>query len=154
MRASLWTSLDMLSTMHRKLLFARAAPAVILAALLAGCVYRIDVQQGNLLEESAVEQVQVGMTRSQVQFLLGTPMVSDAFRRDRWDYPYYFRQGRSRDVAQRWLVVHFDGDRVARLERRLDLDGPGPQMPEVDLDDLQDREPREIDIPAPGPGPV
>ena len=45
------------------------------------------------------------MTRSQVQFLLGTPMVADSFHRDRWDYAYYFRRGRSRDVDRRWLVV-------------------------------------------------
>ena len=61
------------------------------------------------------------MTRSQVQFLLGTPMVADSFHRDRWDYAYYFRQGRSRDVDRRWLVVHFDSDRVARIERDLEL---------------------------------
>ena len=57
------------------------------------------------------------MTRSQVQFLLGTPMVADSFHRDRWDYAYYFRRGRSPDVIRRWLVVHFENDRVARIER-------------------------------------
>lgn len=80
----------------------------------------MDIQQGNVLEESSIEQVEVGMTRSQVQFLLGTPMIADAFRRDRWDYPYYFRQGRQRNVEQRWVVVHFEGDRVVRIERRID----------------------------------
>lgn len=94
------------------------------AAALAGCVYRIDIQQGNLLEPEAIDQVEVGMTRSQVQFLLGTPMVSDTFHRDRWDYAYYFRQGRSRDVERRWLVVYFDGDRVVRLDRDAPLDPP------------------------------
>jgi outer membrane protein assembly factor BamE len=90
------------------------------AALSSGCVYRMDIQQGNLLEEESINQVEVGMTRSQVQFLLGTPMITDAFRRDRWDYPYWYRQGRQRRVEQRWLVVFFDGDRVVRLERRID----------------------------------
>jgi outer membrane protein assembly factor BamE len=85
-------------------------------------VYRIDIQQGNLLEEDAIEQVQVGMTRSQVQFLLGTPMVSDSFHRDRWDYAYYLRRGRSRDIDRRWLIVYFDGDRVVRMDRDLTLD--------------------------------
>jgi outer membrane protein assembly factor BamE len=87
-------------------------------------VYRIDIQQGNLLEDNDIAQVEVGMTRSQVQFLLGTPMVADSFHRDRWDYAYYFRQGRSRDVARRWLVVYFDDDRVARIERDLELQPP------------------------------
>jgi outer membrane protein assembly factor BamE len=88
---------------------------------LIGCVYRIDIQQGNLLEQADIDQIQVGMTRSQVQFLLGTPMVADSFHRDRWDYAYYFRQGRSREIERRWLVVHFDGDRVARIDRDLSL---------------------------------
>ncbi|HLF11033.1 MAG TPA: outer membrane protein assembly factor BamE [Gammaproteobacteria bacterium] len=95
--------------------------AVLIGVLLAGCVYRIDVQQGNLIEQADIDQVQVGMTRSQVQFLLGTPMVSDSFHRDRWDYTYYFRKGRSRDIERRWLVVYFEADRVARIERDLNL---------------------------------
>jgi outer membrane protein assembly factor BamE len=91
---------------------------LLLASLwFAGCVFRIDIQQGNLLDDSDVDQVEVGMTRSQVQFLLGTPAVSDTFHRDRWDYTYYFRQGRSRDVEQRWMVVYFENDRVARIDR-------------------------------------
>lgn len=99
-----------------------AIAAVLLTGLsLTGCVYRIDIQQGNLLEQVDIDQIQVGMTRSQVQFLLGTPMVADSFHRDRWDYAYYFRQGRSRDIERRWLVVHFDGDRVARIERDVTL---------------------------------
>jgi outer membrane protein assembly factor BamE len=95
---------------------------ILIGIWLSGCVYRIDIQQGNLLEQTDIDQVQVGMTRSQVQFLLGTPMVSDSFHRDRWDYAYYFRQGRSRDIERRWLVVHFDGDRVARIDRDLSLE--------------------------------
>ena len=75
------------------------APLIVLAALaLAACVYRIDIQQGNLLDDDDIDQVDVGMTRSQVQFLLGTPMVADSFHRDRWDYAYYFRQ---RPLARR-----------------------------------------------------
>ena len=99
------------------------APSIVLAALaLAACVYRIDIQQGNLLDDDDIDQVDVGMTRSQVQFLLGTPMVADSFHRDRWDYAYYFRQGRSPDAVRRWVVVHFENDRVARIERDLELE--------------------------------
>ena len=86
------------------------------------CVYRIDIQQGNVLEPAAVEQVEIGMTRSQVQFLLGTPMVADAFHEERWDYAYYLRRGRSRDIDRRWIVVYFEEDRVVRLDRDLILD--------------------------------
>ncbi len=91
----------------------------LIAALLAcsACVYRIDIQQGNLLEEDAIDQVELGMTQSQVQFLLGTPMIADAFHQNRWDYTYYFRRGRSRNVDQRWFIVYFEDDRVVRMDR-------------------------------------
>jgi outer membrane protein assembly factor BamE len=91
------------------------AAGVIGIALLAGCVYRLDIQQGNVIEMESVEQVQVGMTRSQVQFLLGTPTISDTFHDDRWDYPYYLRKGRQRSVERRWFVIFFEEDRVARV---------------------------------------
>ena len=94
---------------------------ILAALLLAGCVYRIDIQQGNLLNDDDVVQVEVGMSRSQVQFLLGTPMVADSFHRDRWDYAYYLRRGRSREVEQRWLVVYFESDRVTKVERDVTL---------------------------------
>jgi len=89
----------------------------VLAITLAGCIFRIDIQQGNLLDESAIDQVNIGMTRSQVRFLLGTPMVADSFHRNRWDYTYYFKEGKSKDVEQRWLIVHFDEDQVQRIEK-------------------------------------
>jgi outer membrane protein assembly factor BamE len=80
------------------------------------CVYRVDVQQGNLLEDNDIEAVQIGMTRSQVRFLLGTPVVEDSFHHDRWDYIYYFRQGRRRNADRSWLIVYFDGDRVKEID--------------------------------------
>ena len=59
---------------------------LLIAVVGAGCVYRINIQQGNYLDPKAVEQLSVGMTRSQVRYLLGTPMVPNAFDTDRWDY--------------------------------------------------------------------
>jgi outer membrane protein assembly factor BamE len=101
------------------------AAGVVAISLLAGCVYRLDIQQGNVIEMESVEQVQVGMTRSQVQFLLGTPTVSDTFHDDRWDYPYYFRKGRQRSAERRWFVVFFDeDDRVARVVHEIAPDAP------------------------------
>jgi len=88
-----------------------------LLVLMSACVYRLDVQQGNLLEEHDIDAVQVGMTRSQVRFLLGTPVVEDTFHQDRWDYIYYFRQGRKRVTDRSWLIVYFDGDRVREIRK-------------------------------------
>src|SRR6202163_2586194 len=92
--------------------------ALIAAGLLAaGCVYRINIQQGNFLDQTAVDTVKEGMTRSQVRYLLGTPMVADTFDKERWDYIYYLKIGRSRHVDSRRVTVYFDGDKVAKLDK-------------------------------------
>jgi outer membrane protein assembly factor BamE len=83
----------------------------------SACVYRINIQQGNFLDQAAVEQVKDGMTRSQVRYLLGTPMVADSFNRERWDYIYYLKKGRTRHVDSRRVTVYFDGEKVARVDK-------------------------------------
>ena len=99
------------------LILTRLAAACLLATLASGCVYRMDIQQGNYLEGKTVDQLAVGMTRSQVRYLLGTPMVADPFVKSRWDYIYYLKKGRSRHVDSRRVTVYFDGDKVARLDK-------------------------------------
>jgi outer membrane protein assembly factor BamE len=95
------------------------AIAVVLPLALAqsGCVYRMNITQGNFLEAKTVDQVAVGMTRSQVRFLLGTPMIADTFHPDRWDYLYYVRDGKTRKVQQRHFVVWFEEEKVAKIDR-------------------------------------
>jgi outer membrane protein assembly factor BamE len=88
----------------------------------SGCVYRINIQQGNFLDQKAVDQVKEGMTRSQVRYLLGTPMVADSFNKERWDYIYYLKKGRSRHVDSRRVTVYFDGDKVANLDKPTDAE--------------------------------
>ena len=73
-------------------LFRRVLLGMTLGALASGCVYRINIQQGNFLDQAAVDQVKPGMTRSQIRYLLGTPMVADPFAKDRWDYIYYLKR--------------------------------------------------------------
>ncbi len=95
----------------------RSALALCLAAASSACVYRINIQQGNFLDQAAVEQVKVGMTRSQVHYLLGTPMVADSFNKERWDYIYYLKKGRTRHIDSRRVTVYFDGEKVAKLDK-------------------------------------
>lgn len=83
----------------------------------SACVYHINIQQGNFLDQAAVDQVKSGMTRSQVRYLLGTPMVADPFNKERWDYIYYLKIGRTSHVDSRRVTVYFDGDKVARLDK-------------------------------------
>ena len=77
--------------------------------------YRIDVRQGNYVDQDMVAQLRRGMTRDQVRFLLGTPLVVDMFRNDRWDYVYLFKPGQGQ-AQQRVLSVFFNGDLLDRLE--------------------------------------
>jgi outer membrane protein assembly factor BamE len=96
----------------------RIAVATLVLVLLAGCVHRIDIQQGNFLDTEDIDRIAVGMTRVQVRALLGTPMVADPFQGSRWDYVYYLKKGRWRKPEQRHFVVYFDGtDKVAKIER-------------------------------------
>lgn len=106
-----------------------AALTLVLSAALAGCVYRMDIQQGNFLEGKTVDLLAVGMTRTQVRYLLGTPMVPDMFDKDRWDYLYYFQHSRLRRPAQRHLTVFFKQDKVEHFVRE-NVPESAPQAPD------------------------
>ena len=88
------------------------------ALLTSGCVYKMNIQQGNYLVAEPVSQLKEGMTRSQVRFLLGTPMVPDAFDNSRWDYYYFFSSRQYRDPLKRRLTVYFEDERVQRIENQ------------------------------------
>ncbi len=78
--------------------------------------YRPDVHQGNLITQEMVEQLHVGMTQMQVQFLLGVPLLRDMFHQNRWDYVYYLNP-RGGEEQKRRLTVYFDeADRLAKYE--------------------------------------
>jgi len=93
-------------------------------AVASGCVYRANIAQGNLIKQEDLDQAEVGMTRNQIRFLLGTPMVDDPFHRDRWDYVYYLKIGRKDAAAKRWVSVIFREDRVSEIRKEQELD-PG-----------------------------
>jgi outer membrane protein assembly factor BamE len=97
------------------------SPRVILlvALLVAGCnlisPHKMDIQQGNVITQEMLARVEPGMTRSQVRFALGTPLLVDPFRGDRWDYVYvYMKQGVV--TEQRRIVVVFKDDKLAHIE--------------------------------------
>lgn len=113
--------------------------AILLFALLvSGCTYvplltpyKMDIQQGNVVTQAMVARLERGMTRSQVRFTLGTPLVVDPFRTDRWDYVYlYMKKGAL--TEQRRIVVVFKDDRLDRIEgdvvpaERARIDNPVP----------------------------
>ena len=90
----------------------------------AGCsvvpyiLYKIDVQQGNVVTQDMIEKLKPGMTKSQVRFVLGTPLIVDAFRDNRWDYAY-MDQEKGELVAQKRLTIFFENERFSHFENYL-----------------------------------
>lgn len=81
-----------------------------------GCTIHIpDVQQGNVLEPDALAHLHTGLSKKQVQFLMGTPIIRDAFHPERWDYVYLFASQDSKTIRQR-VTLFFDHDAVSRIE--------------------------------------
>lgn len=93
-----------------------AALAALFALAAAGCVYEMPIQQGNHLDADTLAQVHKGMTRSQVRYLLGTPMVPDAFDQDRWEYGYLLKVRQLKVQQRHHATVYFKDDLVDRVE--------------------------------------
>lgn len=91
--------------------------------LLAGCgnvssfrfpgVYRLDIPQGNIITQDMVDQLRPGLTKRQVNFILGTPLIRDTFDQDRWDYVYSYQPGGGERVQERLVVFFEDGALVS-----------------------------------------
>lgn len=84
---------------------------------MAGCgvLYKLDVQQGNLFDKTQVDTLKPGMTKRQVLLIMGSPSVVSPFDSKRWDYVSSIRRGRG-SMESKDLVLHFDGDALARIE--------------------------------------
>jgi len=77
--------------------------------------YRPDIQQGNFVSQEMLNQLKVGQTRDQVRFILGSPLLTDVFHDDRWDYPFYLARGNGELTTSR-VTVFFKDDKVERFE--------------------------------------
>ena len=90
--------------------------------MLSGCslsrfpgVYRINIEQGNILTQEMIDQLEPGMTQRQVKFILGTPLVKDSLNQNRWDYRYLLRIG-NETLKQSLVTIYFDGDNLSHIE--------------------------------------
>lgn len=120
----------------RKLLI---SSAVLTSLLISGCagverlpfVHRVDVQQGNVVEQYDLNRLEPGMDKRQVQLILGTPMVDDTFHADRWDYVYWMQPGRGERESYR-VTLLFENDRLSEItgDLRPDPDAPGAEPPQ------------------------
>jgi outer membrane protein assembly factor BamE len=91
-----------------------------LSFLVAGCdsltPYRIEIQQGNYVTQEMVAQLKPGLTRDQVRFVLGTPLVSDLFHEGRWDYVFMRQRPSSSEIEYRRIAVFFEDGRLKRVD--------------------------------------
>lgn len=87
---------------------------------LSGCstplIYRMDIQQGNAINEEMVRSLRVGLTKDQVIERLGTPALQHTFDNNRWDYYYYFKSGRTGKETEKRFTIYFKNNRVTRWE--------------------------------------
>ena len=93
--------------------------ALLLVALfVSGCglTYRVPIYQGNLLDQTAVDQLQQGMDKRQVMTLLGTPSIQDPFHQDRWDYVATRRTGRTGPTVVKNMTLWFENDSLNKWE--------------------------------------
>jgi outer membrane protein assembly factor BamE len=92
----------------------------IILTLVSGCslsvpsFYKTEIRQGNYIDQAMIQGLKPGMTKSQVQLLLGSPLLMDPFHTDRWDYVYYFQRGNS-PVERRHISLFFEGEILSRL---------------------------------------
>lgn len=125
------------------------AAAVLAATALAGCSsynsatqmiirhitpYQITVVQGNFVSSEAAAKLHVGMTRAEVRAVLGTPLLTDMFHNDRWDYLFYFQRGSTQVVQRRELTVFFDGDKLVRWTGAENLPSEQELLADIDGD--------------------
>jgi outer membrane protein assembly factor BamE len=76
--------------------------------------YKMDIQQGNVVTSKMMLQLRPGMNKSQVRFIMGTPLIQDSFHRDRWDYFYQMRKA-GKIIEQRRVILEFEGDALKRV---------------------------------------
>ncbi len=104
-----------------------------LTLLLCACspVYKLSTSQGNVLDQTKLAQLEIGMTPEQVLYLIGTPLVVNEFNPARWDYVSYFRSGEGKE-RKRAVTIFFESGRVARIsdtQPPVKAENPAPEQP-------------------------
>ena len=117
---------------------------ILLALLCASCnaslpsikPYKMDIQQGNVVTSKMMLQLKPGMTRSQVRFIMGTPLIQDGFHPDRWDYFYQMRKA-GKIIEQRRVIMEFENDALKRVRGDVIPAGSDPAVPESQPSETQ-----------------
>jgi outer membrane protein assembly factor BamE len=115
--------------------------ALIISIAVSGCgfigfpgAYKIGIEQGNIVTQEMIDQLEPGMSRRQVRFVLGTPLIEDSFQPDRWDYRYEFSRGDQTFIETR-LTVFFEGDALTHFDSTLPPSAGEAENPEANSGD-------------------
>ncbi|MDH5729340.1 MAG: outer membrane protein assembly factor BamE [Gammaproteobacteria bacterium] len=94
---------------------------ILCGLLLSACtIHTIDIQQGNVIDKEGLDQLAIGMTKRQVRFILGTPLLQDPFHINRWDYIYTLQPGNTREITKRQRVtIYFENETLVKIDRQL-----------------------------------
>lgn len=105
------------SSRFDELLSMRLLMILAASAALSGCslVYKLPTRQGNVIEQKQLDKLEIGMTRDQVKFVMGTPLAASPFRDDRWDYVGYYKSPRGKESA-RTVSLYFESGLLARMD--------------------------------------
>ncbi len=143
-----WAYFPEISENTLRMTFFRLATTVLLFSAISACSsvprfvneYKIDIQQGNVLTQDMVSQLRPGLSKDQVRFILGTPVLMDMFHANRWDYVYSLRKGNSSVTEMRKFSTFFDADgKLVRVSGDVaaasaeDAVQPANKMQELDL---------------------
>ena len=117
---------------------------ILLALLCASCnaslpsikPYKMDIQQGNVVTSKMMLQLKPGMTKSQVRYIMGTPLIQDGFHPDRWDYFYQMRKA-GKIIEQRRVIMEFENDALKRVRGDVIPAGSDPAVPESQPSDTK-----------------
>ena len=101
--------------------------AAALTLSLSGCgvfdwlIYKPDIPQGNYMEKQQVEKLRIDMTKEQVEYVLGRPVLRDSFSDDTWYFVYHYKSGRDASIIHKELIINFDGDKLVTVTGDYDL---------------------------------
>lgn len=122
----------MLNNFFAQLLRTRSTFLLLSLLFLSACtVHKIDIQQGNVITQEMFEKLKIGMEKNRVENTLGTPLISDPFHRERWDYVYFYKAGDTDERQSAHLTVYFENDLLSKI-------------------DVQSALPKEADVKKPG----
>ena len=106
--------------MLKRLVFSLLFSALLVTLLgTSACtIHRLDIQQGNIIKDEQVEKLKLGISKRQVRFIMGTPLVQDPFHANRWDYVFTDQPGTERKIIDyKRVTVYFEEDKLSKIDK-------------------------------------